>query len=146
MHFAQNISIIMHNTYVMPNEDDRIRVNGRVPKDLYEELTKYYSNITLALNDAVELLVLDKNGGLHKDCRNNMQNDAGSIQAQIAALEAQINLLKAQVEMQQQQLNVKDAQLEKQAVHIQSLIQENSKLNIKLLPENTKKPWYKFWL
>jgi len=34
----------------------------------------------------------------------------------------------------------------KQAVHIQSLIQENSKLNNKLLPEYTgRKPWWKIW-
>ena len=35
--------------------------------------------------------------------------------------------------------------MHKQAVHIQTLIQENSKLNTKLLPENTenKKPWWK---
>ncbi|HEY3362143.1 MAG TPA: hypothetical protein VGK06_10080 [Methanosarcina sp.] len=34
----------------------------------------------------------------------------------------------------------------KQAVHIQSLIQENSKLNTKLLPEVTeKKAWWMFW-
>ncbi|WP_170943405.1 hypothetical protein [Methanosarcina spelaei] len=36
---------------------------------------------------------------------------------------------------------------QKQAVHIQNLIQENSKLNMKLLPEVTenKKSWWKFW-
>ena len=51
----------------------------------------------------------------------------------------------------QKQVGVKDEQIEKlngavekQAVHIQSLIQENSRLNIKILPETTKKPWWKF--
>jgi len=52
------------------------------------------------------------------------------------------------------QLGKKDDQIsqlnevtQKQAVHIQSLIQENSKLNTKLLPENIEnnKPWWKFW-
>ncbi|MCO5382650.1 MAG: hypothetical protein NHB15_11590 [Methanosarcina barkeri] len=51
------------------------------------------------------------------------------------------------------QLGKKDDQIsqlnevtQKQAVHIQSLIQENSKLNTKLLPEITeKKPWWRFW-
>jgi len=50
------------------------------------------------------------------------------------------------------QLGKKDGQIsqlnevtQKQAVHIQGLIQENSKLNTKLLPENTKsKLWWKF--
>jgi hypothetical protein len=33
-----------------------------------------------------------------------------------------------------------------QAVHIQNLIQENSKLNTTLLPEVTeKKTWWRFW-
>jgi hypothetical protein len=51
------------------------------------------------------------------------------------------------------QLSRKDEQIsqlnevtQKQAVHIQSLIQENSKLNTKLLPEvSESKPWWKFW-
>jgi len=51
------------------------------------------------------------------------------------------------------QLGKKDDQLtqlneitQKQAVHIQSLFQENSKLNMKLLPETTgNKPWWMFW-
>jgi Fe-S-cluster-containing dehydrogenase component len=52
------------------------------------------------------------------------------------------------------QLRTKDDQLEKvnenqhkQAVHIQSLIQEISRLNTKLLPENIEKskPWWRFW-
>lgn len=35
---------------------------------------------------------------------------------------------------------------QKQAVHVQSLIQENSKMNMKLLPEITeKKSWWKLW-
>ncbi len=35
--------------------------------------------------------------------------------------------------------------MNKQAVHIQTLIRENSRLNLALLPENTEsKPWWKF--
>ena len=45
----------------------------------------------------------------------------------------------------QKEIDVKNNQIEKQAFHIQGLIQENSRLNIKLLPENNKKPWWKFW-
>jgi hypothetical protein len=43
--------------------------------------------------------------------------------------------------------NDRNENMYKQAIHIQSLIQENSRLNIKLLPENTEKskPWWKFW-
>ena len=55
---------------------------------------------------------------------------------------------KEQLRVKDSQLENKDSQLGKQAVHIQSLIQENSRLNIKLLPEYTEKrfkPWWKFW-
>jgi len=62
--------------------------------------------------------------------------------------------LRKQIDLMSDQLGRKDdpiSQLnevtQKQAVHIQSLIQENSKLNMKLLPEVTenKKSWWKFW-
>jgi hypothetical protein len=63
-----------------------------------------------------------------------------TIYARIFDMTAQIDFLKSQV-------TTKDSQLENQAFHIQSLIQENSKLNIKLLPENAEKnkPWWRFW-
>ncbi len=65
----------------------------------------------------------------------------------IGALQVQIEDLKGQLKVKDSQLENKDSQLEKQAVHIQSLIHENSKLNLKLLPESTetKKPWWRFW-
>jgi hypothetical protein len=62
--------------------------------------------------------------------------------------------LKTQIQALYDQLHTKDEQIEKlnenmhkQEVHIQTLIQENSRLNIKLYPENTGggKPWWKFW-
>jgi predicted RNase H-like nuclease (RuvC/YqgF family) len=65
--------------------------------------------------------------------------------------------LKNHIYLLDNQLRTKDDQIEKlnenmhkQAVHIQSLIQENSRLNTKLLPENTenKKSFWqslKFW-
>ena len=67
---------------------------------------------------------------------------------------ARIEDLKSQIQAFYGQLHVKDEQIEKlnenmhkQAVHIQTLIQENSRLNVKLLTENMeiKKSWWKFW-
>jgi len=59
---------------------------------------------------------------------------------------------KKQIYSLDNQLRTKDDQIEKsnenahkQAVHIQTLIQEISQLNVKLLPESAKKPWYRFW-
>jgi DNA repair exonuclease SbcCD ATPase subunit len=75
-------------------------------------------------------------------------------QARIDDLKIQIQALYGQMSIKDEQLHTKDEQIEKlnenmhkQAVHIQSLIQENSRLNIKLLPDNTEKskPWWRFW-
>ena len=53
----------------------------------------------------------------------------------------------AQVEYLKGQITIKDQQLDKQAFSLQSVIQENSRLNVKLLPENTEKTkrWWQFW-
>jgi len=69
-------------------------------------------------------------------------------------LRERIEDLRKQIDLMSDQLGRKDEQItqlnevtQKQAVHIQSLIQENSKLNMKLLPEKTEnnKRWWKFW-
>jgi hypothetical protein len=137
----------MQSAYVMPNDEDKIRVNGRVPKELYADISTYYANITTAINDALELLRQEKSGQLHKDCGKNMQNNASNIQAQLETFRMQLDAANTQIEFLKEQIGVKDSLIEKQTFNIQSLIQENSRLNIKLLPESTehKKPWYKFW-
>lgn len=55
-----------------------------------------------------------------------------------------------EIEFLRSQITIKDQQLDKQAFSLQAVIQENSRLNLKLLPESTevkeiKKPWWKFW-
>ncbi len=56
-----------------------------------------------------------------------------------------ISDLQKQVSVKDEQIEKLNEAIEKQAVHIQSLIQETSRLNVKLLPENTKKPWWRIW-
>jgi hypothetical protein len=73
------------------------------------------------------------------------------IKANEAHQNNRIGDLKNNIYLLDNQLRTKDDQIEKlnenmhkQAVHIQSLIQENSKLNSKLLPENVE-PKKSFW-
>lgn len=64
--------------------------------------------------------------------------------AQVELLKGQIMVKDDQLAAKDQQLAIKDQQLDKQAFSLQSLIQENSRLNVKLLPESTEKkgrPW-----
>ena len=98
----------------MPAEDDRVRVNGRVPRELYAEISNYYANITTAINDAFELLWQDKTGQLHKDCGKNMHSDADSIQAQLDASNMQIEFLKEQLKVKNSQQDVRIQDLQEQ--------------------------------
>jgi uncharacterized protein (DUF3084 family) len=75
-------------------------------------------------------------------------------QNRIDDLKAQIQTFHDQLQVKDEQLHTKDEQIKdqnenmhKQAVHIQSLIQENSRLNTKLLPEEIgkKNSWWRFW-
>jgi|SRR5271157_2940254 len=89
-----------------------------------------------------------------KENQINIKDNDELRQARIDDLKIQVQALYGQMSIKDEQLHTKDEQIEKlnenmhkQAVHIQSLIQENSRLNTKLLPEETRKknPWWKFW-
>jgi predicted RNase H-like nuclease (RuvC/YqgF family) len=107
-------------------------------------ITAGYSSPTEAVNTAFEAL-LDNHNQDHK-CDNKESQEIPVIKARLEEKDKQIEEFKLQINLLTDQMHTKDTQIEKQAFHIQSLIQENSKLNIKLLPENTeKKRWWEFW-
>ena len=66
--------------------------------------------------------------------------------ARIEDLKVQIQTLYDQLHTKDEQIKDQNENMHKQAVHIQTLIQENSRLNVKLLPETTesKKAWWRF--
>ena len=68
-------------------------------------------------------------------------------QARIEDLKTQVHAFYGQLQVKDEQIEKLNENMHKQAVHIQTLIQENSRLNVKLLPENLeiKRPWWKFW-
>lgn len=168
----------------MPTHEDKVKINARVPKSLYDWIGSEYGNVSQAVNEGLELLKESKaedcdtnspqnspqNGDVvaplkesrSGDCdTNSSQKPTSQTEELKAALEtlktaeqARIEDMKVQVQALYDQLHIKDEQIEKlnenvhtQAVHIQTLIQENSRLNVKLLPETTgsKKSWWKFW-
>jgi chromosome segregation ATPase len=139
-------------------KEDRIRVNARIPKSLYDWVCLEYDNLSQAVNDGLETLKESKlsscRTGNHITQQNDIQMHTSVSTVVIQEQKARIEDMKSQVQELCEQLHTKDEQIEKlnenmhkQAVHIQSLIQENSRLNIKLLPDNTEKgrPWWRFW-
>jgi hypothetical protein len=159
------VCTLYHN---MPTKEDKVKINARVPQSLYDWMSSEYGNVSQAVNDGLELLQESKAG----DC-DTTSSQVGPqmptsqldelkttldtfkvVEKNCEIQQARVEDMKAQMQALYEQLHTKDGQIEKlnesvhkQAVHIQTLIQENSRLNVKLLPENTvsKKPWWKFW-
>jgi hypothetical protein len=80
---------------------------------------------------------------------NNNAEGNSDLKSRLFDALAQVEFLKGQIAIKDNQISIKDQQLDKQAFSLQSVIQENSRLNIKLLPESPEtkkaKKWYEFW-
>lgn len=72
------------------------------------------------------------------ELKENYQNRMEDFKKQMYSLDNQLRTKDDQIEKLNENMH-------KQAVHIQTLIQEMSQLNVKLLPESTKRPWWKIW-
>jgi len=159
----------------MAPTEDRIRVSARISKELDTRLRQHYASAAQAINEALELLVAMKEGtftpsgadryadgtNFNANAANNnangTNNDADGardlkdrltdVLAQVEFLKGQITIKDNQITAKDNQIAIKDQQLDKQAFSLQSVIQENGRLNLKLLPESTgvKKPLWRFW-
>ena len=131
----------------MPPNDDKIRVSARISKELYDNVLKIDDNFTRALIAALTALTENKEKDRQTDNDNVKTNDDSELRARLDLTKGQLDIMTAHVEYLKGQIVIKDQQLDKQAFSLQSVIQENSRLNVKLLPENkeAKKPWWQFW-
>jgi len=132
------------------------QVSARISQELYNKCIQNYGNITIAINTGLDELFKQSENKMNssENRMNSNENGNGGLKAIIEEKDARIEDFKKQTYSLDNQLRTKDDQIEKlnenmhkQAVHIQTLIQEISQLNVKLIPENTenKKPWWKFW-
>ena len=147
----------------MPTLEDKIKINARIPKSLYDWIGVEYGNVSQAVNEGLELLRETQSVNCDTIAHNSPQSSPQEPTSQTDELskelketlealrnadknnghqQARIDDLKAQVQALYEQLHTKDEQIEKlnenmhkQAVHTQSLIQEISRLNIKSIPE-----------
>jgi hypothetical protein len=147
--------------------DEIVKIQARVPSYLWAQLEPFkFKSQNEAVNYAFEKLVKQKDINQSELIFNQNesiinQNEPvmiNQIRARLEEKDIQIKEIHShnemliqnmnnQIELLISQLSKKDEQIEKQSYHIQTLIQENGKLNIKLLPEKTQyhKPWWRFW-
>jgi len=143
-----------------------VKIQARVPYSLWAQLEPFrFKSQNEAVNYAFEKLTEQKDINQNEPIINQdepiINQDEPSMinQIRVRLEEKDIQLkelhtqnemliqnMNNQIELLISQLSKKDDQIDKQSYHIQTLIQENGKLNIKLLPENTehKKKWWKF--
>ena len=156
----------------MAPEEDKVRVTARISKDLDTRIHRFYNNMAPAIIEALELLAASKEGSLSPNVTNETTQDTnkhtdemmaqlgdkdktigdkekviGDLERQLGDKVKNISDKEREIEFLKGQITIKDQQLDKQAFSLQSVIQENSRLNVKLLPETTemKKPWWQFW-
>jgi len=163
------------NITPMPAEDrsDYKKIQVWVPLSIWDKVVSMgYSSPTETVLKALQLLITDSQENLMslnigdlkarveekeiriKELQEQMKANDMHQQNRIDDLRAQIQAFNDQLQVKDEQLRTKDEQIKdqnenmhKQAVHIQSLIQDNSRLNTRLLPEETEKknPWWRFW-
>jgi hypothetical protein len=130
------------------------QITARIPVELHDKCNALYDNMTDAIIAALEMLCNAERNANESNCNANEpvcnanESINGELHVRIEEKDILINELRSQNSILAGQLQTKDTQIEKQSYHIQSLIQENSRLNVKLLPENTEnrvRPWWKFW-
>ena len=136
-----------------------VKIQARVPYSLWAQLEPFrFKSQNEAVNYAFEKLTEQKDINQNEPIINQDEPSMiNQIRVRLEEKDIQLKELHTQNEMLIQnmnnqiellisQLSKKDDQIDKQSYHIQTLIQENGKLNIKLLPENTehKKKWWKF--
>jgi hypothetical protein len=127
------------------------QITARIPAELHDKCNALYDNMTDAVIAALEMLCNANCNADEPNCNakcNASESINGELKVRLEEKDVLINELRSQMNILAGQLQTKDTQIEKQSYHIQSLIQENSRLNVKLLPENIEKrvkPWWKFW-
>jgi hypothetical protein len=148
-------------TPVMAQADDKVRVTARISKDLDTRIHRFYNNMAPAIIEGLELLATSKESILSPNDTNidvkdtdkdtkyseaqpldkektigDLERKLGDKDIIIREKEKQIGDKERELEFLKGQITIKDQQIEKQAFSLQSVIQENSRLNLKLLPES----------
>ena len=161
-----NQLLIMSRLFCFMENNEIVKIQARVPYSLWAQLEPFrFKSQNEAVNYAFEKLTEQKDINQNEPIINQdepiINQDEPSMinQIRVRLEEKDIQLkelhtqnemliqnMNNQIELLISQLSKKDDQIDKQSYHIQTLIQENGKLNIKLLPENTehKKKWWKF--
>jgi hypothetical protein len=134
--------------------EPKVKINARIDASLHRWILGEGMTVSQATQEGITLLKETKERasdtkadtntpGEHTNPLNNDIIVSQRLRERIGDLRKQIDLMSDQLNRKDDQITQLNEVTQKQAVHIQSLIQENSKLNMKLLPEVTenKKLW-----
>jgi hypothetical protein len=157
----------------MPTQEDKIKINARIPKGLYDWIGAEYGNVSRAVNEGLELLretqLLGCDTEAHKsphvvsqELTNSPQSNSRVVSQEPTSQSDTISKeLKARLEEKDKQIEEKDrhietlkTELEKagqreddlKKVHNNYMLQMQTLINQKAIEApGAKKPWWKFW-
>lgn len=123
----------------MTTEEEKIRVTARISKDLDTRIHRFYNSMAPAIIEGLELLAATKEGILTPNDTSEEDKDTKEeneeLKARLGDKDKIIGDKEKEIEFLKGQITIKDQQIDKQAFSLQSVIQENSRLNLRLLPE-----------
>jgi hypothetical protein len=146
----------------MPTKEDKIKINARIPKGLYDWIGIEYGNVSQAVNEGLELLRESQSISCDTEAHKSLQSSSPIVSHEPTSQSDMIsNELKARLEENGQQIEEKDrhietlkTELEKagqreedlKKVHNNYMLQVQSLINQKAIEApGSKKPWWRFW-
>ena len=122
--------------------EEKIRVNARIPKSLYDFICLEYDNVSQAIYIGLENLRDSKTGGYHTDTgiQDDIRPDIQVLTARLEETERVISILQEELDKAgQDKENLKET-------HKNYMLQVQTLINQKAIeaPGN-KKPWWQFW-
>jgi chromosome segregation ATPase len=135
--------------------EEKIRVNARIPKSLYDFVCSKYDNISQAINIGLENLREPSTEYCHTPADSSIHDD---IQVSHTSADTDIcpdiQVLTTRIEEKDKQIEEKDRHIESlkgeldnlRSVHNNYMLQMQTLINQKAIEApGAKKPWWRFW-
>jgi len=135
--------IVRSLSYGMIPQEDKVRVNARIPRPLYDIICSRYDTIAQAIHSGLELLISQDDTNVHTpDIREHTQAQADiqELTARLGERERVIAILQADLDKAGQR------EEDLKQMHNNYFLQVQTLINQKAIeaPGN-KKQWWKFW-
>jgi Arc/MetJ-type ribon-helix-helix transcriptional regulator len=142
----------------MPTLEDKIKINARIPKSLYDWIGAKYGNVSQAVNEGLELLresqSVTRDTEAHKSPQVVLKEHTSQSDTISTELKARLEEKEKQIEEKDRHIETLKTELEKagqreedlKETHRNYMLQVQSLINQKAIEApGAKKQWWRFW-